>query len=107
VNGYFYLLKSTGVNLSPAQEKSPGESRILRRCSMPRFAYEITKHPAEEFDQLVYFCTDQGECGVRELPPDQLSALGEIMNQRGAQGWELIQVLFGKDGVVIFWKRSL
>jgi hypothetical protein len=74
---------------------------------MPRFAYEITKHPAEEFDQLVYFCTDQGECGVRELPPDQLSALGEIMNQRGAQGWELIQVLFGKDGVVIFWKRSL
>jgi len=74
---------------------------------MPRFEYEITKHAAEEFDRLVYFCTDQGECGIHELPPDQLSLLEDVINQRGAQGWELIQVLFGKDGVVIFWKRSL
>jgi hypothetical protein len=74
---------------------------------MLRFEYEITKHSAEEFDQVVYFCTDQGDCGIRELPPDQLVVLGDLMNERGAQGWELIQVLFGKDGAVIFWKRSL
>jgi hypothetical protein len=74
---------------------------------MSRFEYEITKHAADEFEQLVYFCTDQGECGIREVPPDQFSVFGEIMNQRGALGWELIQVVFGKDGVVIFWKRSL
>jgi hypothetical protein len=30
-----------------------------------------------------------------------------MMNQRGAEGWELIQVFFGKDGVVIFWKKAL
>ncbi|MBN2032817.1 MAG: hypothetical protein JW836_06030 [Deltaproteobacteria bacterium] len=74
---------------------------------MPRFEYEITKHPAEQFDRLVYFCTDRGECGVSELPPDQLGALGEIMNRKGVQGWELIQIFFGKDGVVMVWKRSL
>jgi hypothetical protein len=53
---------------------------------MPRFEYEITKHPAEEFDQLVYFCTDQGECGVRELPPDQLSALWRNHEPEGSPG---------------------
>lgn len=74
---------------------------------MPRFEYEITKHAAEEFDRLVYFCTDQGECGIRELPQDQISIFEKVINQRGALGWELIQLLFGKDGVVIFWKRSL
>jgi hypothetical protein len=74
---------------------------------MMRFEYEITKHSAEEFSHLVYFCTDKGECGIRDLPPDQLSALGQMMNQRGAEGWELIQVFFGKDGVVIFWKKAI
>jgi hypothetical protein len=74
---------------------------------MSRFEYEITKHSAEEFSRLVYFCTDKGECGIRDLPPDQLSVLGKIMNQRGAEGWEMIQVFFGKDGVVIFWKKAI
>jgi hypothetical protein len=75
--------------------------------AMSRFEYEITKHSAEEFSQLVYFCTDQGECSFRDLPPDQLSVFGQMMNQRGAEGWELIQVFFGKDGVVIFWKKAV
>lgn len=75
--------------------------------AMQRFEYEITSHPAEEFSQLVYFCTEKGECGIRDLPPDQLSVLGKLINQRGAEGWELIQVFFGKDGVVMFWKRAI
>jgi hypothetical protein len=74
---------------------------------MPRFEYEITKHSTEEFNQIAYFCTDQGECSIRDLPPDQLSAFGQMMNQRGAEGWEMIQVFFGKDGVVIFWKKAI
>lgn len=74
---------------------------------MPRFEYEITKHPVEEFGHLVYFCTDQGECTIRDLPPDHLSLFGQMMNQRGAEGWEMIQVFFGKDGVVIFWKKAV
>lgn len=73
---------------------------------MARFEYEITKHAADEFQQLVYFCTDQGECSVRELPHDQLKMLTDVMNQRGAVGWEVIQVFFGKDGVLILWKRG-
>jgi len=30
-----------------------------------------------------------------------------ILNGRGSEGWELIQIFFGEDGVVAFWKRLI
>jgi hypothetical protein len=74
---------------------------------MVRFEYEITKHPAEEFTQLIYFCTDEGDCTLSDLPQDEVAMLLEILNKRGDQGWELIEVFFGKDGIVAFWKRAI
>ena len=74
---------------------------------MQRFQYEITKHPADEFIHLVYFCTDEGECDFDQLPSNQTEVLKKILNERGTQGWELVQVFFGKDGVVAFWKRAI
>ena len=74
---------------------------------MAHFEYEITKHSAEAFYKLVYFCSDQGDCRMEDLPSDQLKVLGDILNERGAEGWELTQILLGKDGVVAFWKRAI
>jgi hypothetical protein len=73
---------------------------------MAKFEYEITKHPAEAFNHLVYFCTAHGECNVNDLPADQVKALRGILNEKGAQGWELVQLSFGQDGIVAFWKRA-
>ena len=73
---------------------------------MAKFEYDITKHPAVEFETLVYFCTDQGECSIKNLPSDQVSALTDILNERGDDGWELVQVVFGQDGAVAFWKKE-
>ena len=73
---------------------------------MTRFEYEITKYPADEFTHLVYFCTDQGQCNLDQLPSDQMSVLEAKLNERGSEGWELVQVFFGEDGVVAFWKRA-
>jgi len=84
----------------------PGH-RILGVDFVIRFEYEITTHPAEEFNKLIYFCSDEGECALHELPPDQLRVLGKLLNQRGDEGWELIEMFFGKDGIVAFWKRAL
>lgn len=72
---------------------------------MNTFEYKITKHPSEEFKKLIYFCTDEGECKIDQVPADQLSVMEEILNDQGSQGWELIQLSFGEDGVVAFWKR--
>ncbi|MBW1711147.1 MAG: hypothetical protein JRG97_15460 [Deltaproteobacteria bacterium] len=74
---------------------------------MKTFEYEITKHPAEEFHKLVYFCTESAECSLREVPDDQAAKLGDILNERGRQGWELVQVSFGQDGIMAFWKRKI
>jgi hypothetical protein len=31
----------------------------------------------------------------------------DLLNERGGEGWELIQLLFGKDGVMACWKRRV
>jgi hypothetical protein len=74
---------------------------------MNKFEYKITKHPSEEFKKVVYFCSDEGQCNIDQLPADQLSVMEEIMNERGLEGWELIQLSFGDGGIIAFWKRSI
>jgi hypothetical protein len=74
---------------------------------MNKFEYKITKHPSEEFKKVVYFCSDEGQCNIDQLPADQLSVMEEIMNERGLEGWELIQLSFGEGGIIAFWKRSI
>jgi hypothetical protein len=56
---------------------------------------------------LVYFCSEQGACELKDVPSDQTAALGKMFNERGAEGWELVQVFFGQDGMVALWKREL
>ena len=74
---------------------------------MKRFEYQVTQHPADRFNQVVYFCSAAGECSVNEVPGDQTKILGEILNEQGKQGWDLIKISFGKDGVMAFWKRKV
>jgi hypothetical protein len=74
---------------------------------MKTFEYEITKHSASEFTQLVYFCTPKGECKFDQLPEHQTRVLSELLNERGVQGCELVHLAFGNDGLVAFWKREI
>jgi hypothetical protein len=43
---------------------------------------------------------------MESIPVNQMEKMQEILNEGGKEGWELIQVAFGKDGFVIFWKRE-
>ncbi len=74
---------------------------------MKHFEYEISRHTADTFRQVIYFCTETGECTLDEVPSDQINVLSGILNERGKQGWELVQISFGKDGVMTFWKRRI
>lgn len=74
---------------------------------MSKFEYEITEHPAGEFEKLVYFCSEAGECSLEEVPKNQIEILENILNDMGAKGWELVQLSFTKDGIIAFWKRPL
>jgi len=74
---------------------------------MKGFEYEITKHPAEAFKQIIYFCTETGQCSLDEVPVDQTEILAKMLNEKGKQGWELVQISFGKEGLMAFWKRII
>jgi hypothetical protein len=74
---------------------------------MKRFEYKITKHPAEAFTDLVYYCTESGECTLDQIPHDQTEMLQNLLNTEGTRGWELVQVSFGRNGIICFWKKDL
>jgi len=72
---------------------------------MKRFEYQITLHASESFREVVYFCSEDGSCKVEEVSSDQIGKLESILNEHGKKGWELAQASFGKDGVLMFWKK--
>ena len=74
---------------------------------MRLFEYQISHHPGDEFQDLVYFCSENGECKLDQVPADQTRVLVRILNEQGKAGWELVQVSFGKDGIMAFWKRKV
>ena len=74
--------------------------------AMNKFVYKISKHPAETFKELVYYCSESGECTIEQIPHDQIEILQDVLNAEGATGWELIQVSFGQNGVLAFWKKE-
>ena len=73
---------------------------------MKHLEYEITKHPAQTFEKVIYFCTETGNCTLDEVPVDQTEVLSKILNERGERGWDLVQIAFGKEGLMAFWKRE-
>ena len=73
---------------------------------MKKYEYEITKHKAESYSQLIYFCSDTGDCKIDEVSLSQIGILNNLLNERGKQGWELVQISFGKDGMIVFWKKE-
>ena len=74
---------------------------------MERFEYKITKHSSDTFEKIIYFCSDSGQCGINEVSKDQTRILTDILNTQGSKGWSLVQIFFGKDGVMLYWKRRI
>ncbi len=74
---------------------------------MKSFEYKATLHPADEFKEMVYFCSQEGTCSVEKIPSSQTERIEMLLNDHGRQGWELVQVTFGKDGILVFWKRII
>jgi hypothetical protein len=70
------------------------------------FEYNIIKIPAQAFENLAIFCSEKGECALEDVPGDQIRRLTDMLNERGTEGWELVQLFFQETGVVGVWKRK-
>lgn len=73
---------------------------------MDSFEYRVTRHPADSFREMAYFCSPEGNCNLEVVGSDQIKKMESILNEEGRRGWELVQASFGKDGVLVFWKRQ-
>lgn len=74
---------------------------------MKKYKYNITKHPAESFSELVYYCSEKGECTLDQIPQNQTDVLQSLLNGEGEKGWELVHISFGRNGILAFWKKEL
>lgn len=74
---------------------------------MGSFEYRVTLHPAEAFREMVLFCSREGNCNAELVPSEQIRKMEILLNEGGVQGWELVQASFGKEGVLVFWKRQI
>ncbi|MGA1824779.1 MAG: hypothetical protein ACMUIP_08950 [bacterium] len=74
---------------------------------MYQYEYDITMYPASEFKKFAFFCSEKGECNLDELEVDKNYILGDLLNERGKERWELVQLVFGKDVLACFWKRII
>jgi hypothetical protein len=73
---------------------------------MKRFQYQITLHSSEYFKELVYFCSEDGSCRLEEVPADQIGKLEGLLNEQGMKGWDLAHASFGKQGMMLFWRKT-
>jgi len=74
---------------------------------MNSFEYRVTLHPAETFKEMILFCSREGSCNAEVVPSEQIKKMEDLLNEGGIQGWELVQASFGKEGVLVFWKRQV
>ncbi len=42
-----------------------------------------------------------------QVPRDQIGLLTDLLNRKGREGWELVQISFGRDGLMAFWKKPV
>jgi len=68
---------------------------------------DVAEGVAEEGRSKVYACGREGECTVKDLREEGMDLLQDFLNEMGSKGWELVQVLFDRNGAVSFWKRAV
>lgn len=82
---------------------------------MIKWEYDITFHSLEELgidqaqflhDQVIS-CDPEGHCFFSDFLRPYMDAFQKILNERGFNGWELVQVGFHRGSLVCFWKRQL
>jgi hypothetical protein len=88
---------------------------------MDRWEYEITTHSAGEVLKVreelghppdpqgpqVVYCDTEGKCFFDEAPNPYVNAIVHILNEKGREGWDLVQMVFRQADFIAVWRREL
>lgn len=87
---------------------------------MPKWTHDISRHRLEEIlsameqrgysenaaASRVLFCDTEGGCYFDEAPDPVESTIRDILNERGQDGWELVQVIFREKEMLSIWRKQ-
>jgi hypothetical protein len=88
---------------------------------MDRWEYQITTHsagevlrvreqlghPPEEGGPSVVYCDTEAVCFFDEAPNPYVDSIVYILNEKGKEGWDLVQTLFRQADFICIWRREL
>jgi len=88
---------------------------------MDRWEYQITTHSAGEVLSVraelghapdaagptVVYCDTEGQCFLDQAPNPYVEAIVHILNEKGQQGWDLVQITFRETDFICIWRREL
>ncbi|KPL17790.1 MAG: hypothetical protein AMJ92_10915 [candidate division Zixibacteria bacterium SM23_81] len=61
---------------------------------------------SDEMERAI-ICDAQGVCFFDDAPDTNVEVLKSILNTRGAQGWELVQLDYRRDRLICTWRRKV
>ena len=64
-------------------------------------------HPADPAGSGIVYCDTEGECFFDDAPNPYVEAIVHILNEKGQEGWELVQVAFREADFICIWRRAL
>lgn len=76
---------------------------------MKSWEYDISFHQIEDESfpkEQVIACDTEGHCFFNDVMKPSLDFFKNLLNERGSEGWELVQLGYHKGSIVCFWKRE-
>ncbi|MBC7225007.1 MAG: hypothetical protein H5T59_12175 [Anaerolineae bacterium] len=67
-------------------------------------AEEVQGGPVGQAAPMI-FCDAEGTCFFDDAPNPYVAAITEILNRKGQDGWELVQIAFREQQLICIWRR--
>jgi hypothetical protein len=78
---------------------------------MGKWEYDISVYGIEGLEEAssdvtpVIACDPEGVCFFKDTHRPDIGALISVLNERGENGWELVEMVSSPGGLVCIWKR--
>ena len=84
---------------------------------MKKWEYDISFHSFEDLgisgedidfpEGQTISCDMEGHCYFNDVMRSYMDAFRPTLNDRGDEGWELLQLEYHRGSLVCFWKREI
>ena len=77
----------------------------VSRHSLAQVQERLARHGYQSREGEVIFCDTAGHCYFDSAPNPYQDTIREILDEKGRDGWELVQIAFREQEFICFWRR--